>query len=468
MRFDLLRTLLPVAAIVVPALAWSAAPTPEEARAITREAYVYGFPLVDSYRIQYTYFQDRSSPEFKAPWNQLHNEARLYTPTDTAIQTPNADTPYSQLGADLRTEPLVLSVPDMEPERYYSLQFVDAYTYNFDYVGSRRDGGNKAARFLLAGPDWHGPTPPGIARVIHSDTQFAFVFYRTQLFNNADLDAVRKIQAGFQVQPLSAYLGQAAPKPAPAIDFIQPLSAEQERRSPEFFKVLNFVLAFAPTLPSERALMERFARLNIGPGKSFDFQALSPDLRKAVEQGMADAWSQSMAEFEQRRNAGRINSADVFGTREHLAGNYLYRMAGAVFGIYGNSAEEALYPTYYQDSQNRKLDGSQQRYTLRFARDQLPPVHSFWSLTPYTLPQRSLVANPVQRYLINSAMLPELQRDADGGVTLYLQSDPPEAARQSNWLPVPKGPFFLAMRLYWPETAALSGQWRKPAIQMVQ
>jgi hypothetical protein len=143
--------LLATLVVGLPDLAWSDLPSPEEARTIAREAYIYGFPLVDNYRIQYTYFQDRSSPEFKAPWNQLHNEARLYTPADTAIQTPNADTPYSQLGADLRNEPLVLSVPDMEPERYYSLQFIDAYTYNFDYVGSRA-AGNRAARYLGAGP----------------------------------------------------------------------------------------------------------------------------------------------------------------------------------------------------------------------------------------------------------------------------------------------------------------------------
>ncbi|MCJ1887049.1 DUF1254 domain-containing protein [Pseudomonas sp. LA21] len=462
----MIRLLIGALSMALAVLALAGEPTPEEARAIARDAYVYGFPLVDSYRIQYTYFQDRSSPEFKAPWNHLHSEARLYTPADTALQSPNADTPYSQLGADLRAEPLVLSVPDMEPERYYSLQFVDAYTYNFDYVGSRSNGGNKAARYLLAGPDWHGPTPPGIARVIRADTQFAFVFYRTQLFNAEDLEAVRKIQAGFTVQPLSAYLGQPAPV-APAIDFVAPLTAEQERRSPDFFKVLNFVLSYCPTLPEEKPMMERFARLNIGPGHTFDLQTLSPSVRKAVEEGMADAWSQSMAEFERLRNAGKVSSADVFGSREHMAGNYLYRMAGAALGIYGNSAEEALYPTYYMDAQGSKLDGSRKRYTLRFEKDQLPPVRSFWSLTPYTLPQRTLVANPLQRYLINSAMLPQLQRDADGGITLHLQSEPPQGPARSNWLPVPKGPFLLAMRLYWPMPEALSGEWRKPSIQVV-
>ncbi len=111
--------------------------TPVEARAIAKEAYIYGFPLVDSYRIQYSYFVDRDGPEYKVPWNQIYNNARVYTPEDKAIQTPNSDTPYSYIGADLRAEPLVISVPAVEKDRYYSLQFIDMYTFNFAYVGSR-------------------------------------------------------------------------------------------------------------------------------------------------------------------------------------------------------------------------------------------------------------------------------------------------------------------------------------------
>lgn len=441
-------------------------PTPEEARAIAQEAYVYGFPLVDSYRIQYSYFQDSASTEYKAPWNQLHNEARLYTPADTVMQTPNADTPYSQLGADLRSEPLVLSVPDIDSKRYYSLQFIDAYTYNFAYVGSRTTG-NNAAHFLLAGPGWKGPTPAGIAKVIRSDTDFAFVLYRTQLFDSADLDAVRKVQAGYKVQPLSAFLGQPAPKPLAPIQFIKPLSEKEERDSPAFFDVLNFVLNDCPTLPEEQAMMSRFAKLGIGPGKTFDFKALSPQVQAAVKAGMGDAWNKSMQEFNQLRAAGKINSASVFGSRQHLAGNYLYRMGAAVNGIYGNSVEEALYPTYYVDAQGQKLDGSQQRYVLHFDKGQLPPANAFWSLTAYTLPQRGLVANPLNRYLVNSPMLPQLQRDSDGGLTLYVQSESPGAAQESNWLPVPKGPFLLALRLYWPKTEAIDGQWKQPPLQVV-
>src|SRR5882724_4995245 len=152
--------------------------TPAEARAIVKEAYIYGFPLVDNYRIQYGYFVDRQNPEFKAPWNQIHNTPRVYTPEDKAIQTPNSDTPYSFVGMDLRAEPIVLTVPPIEKERYFSVQLVDAYTFNFAYIGSRTTG-NDGGSYLIAGPGWKGETPKGVKEVIRSETKFVFAVYRT-------------------------------------------------------------------------------------------------------------------------------------------------------------------------------------------------------------------------------------------------------------------------------------------------
>src|SRR5688500_609631 len=187
--------------------------TPEEARTIANEAYIYGFPMVDNYRIQYAYFVDSKNPEYKAPWNQIKNIPRVFTPDDKAIQTPNSDTPYSFVGMDLRAEPLVLTVPEIDKKRYYSIQLIDAYTHNFDYIGSRTTG-NEAGSFLVAGPNWKGETPKGVKQVIRSETEFVFAGYRTQLFNPADLENVKKIQAGYQAEPLSAFLGQPAPQAA--------------------------------------------------------------------------------------------------------------------------------------------------------------------------------------------------------------------------------------------------------------
>ncbi len=132
--------------------------SPAEARAIAKEAYIYGFPMVDSYRIQYDYFTDAKNPEFKAPWNHIANIPRVTTPADTTAQTPNADTPYSWLGLDLRAEPIVLTMPVIPKERYFTVQLIDAYTFNFDYIGSRVTG-NDGGAFLIAGPGWKGATP---------------------------------------------------------------------------------------------------------------------------------------------------------------------------------------------------------------------------------------------------------------------------------------------------------------------
>src|SRR5205814_399246 len=211
--------------------------TPAEARTIAKEAYIYGFPLVDSYRIQYTYFVDRESPEFNAPWNQIVNTPRVYTPADTAIQTPNSDTPYSFVGMDLRAEPMVLTMPVIEKKRYYSVQLIDAYTFNFAYIGSRATG-NDGGSFLIAGPNWKGTLPKGVKKVIRSETEFVFAVYRMQLFDPADIDNVKKVQAGYKAQTLSAFLGTPAPK-VTAIDFIKPLTPETEKTSLEFFNILN-------------------------------------------------------------------------------------------------------------------------------------------------------------------------------------------------------------------------------------
>src|SRR6202789_2592376 len=324
---------------LLPALRFSAASaessvSPAEARKIAKEAYVYGFPLVDRFRIQYDYFGDSKGPEFKAPWGQIANTPRVYTPADTAIQTPNSDTHYSWVGRDLRTEPFVLSVPEVDKKRYYSIQFTDAYTFNIDYAGTSTTG-NDEANILVVGPGWKGETPKGIKKIIRSETDILMPIYRVQLFDASDIDNVKKVQAGFKVQPLSSFLGTPAPKAAPAIDFIKPLTIETQKTSLEFFNILNFVLRYCPTDSSEVGLMKRFAQIGVGARITFDAGKLSPEMTKAIEDGRADAWA-DFAALLQKFDSGKVTSGDVFGTRKVLKNNYIYRMGGAVLGIYAN------------------------------------------------------------------------------------------------------------------------------------
>jgi len=458
----LLILFLAATAAAAGAPAYAADPTPAEARVIARDAYIYGFPIVDSYRIQHAYFVDRSNPEYKGGWNAVHSVARVFTPDDKAIQTPNSDTPYSMIGFDLRAEPIVLSVPKIEANRYFSIQLIDAYTFNFDYIGSRTTG-NGGGNFLIAGPEWKGETPPGITKVIRSETNLALAAYRTQLFDAGDIENVKMIQAAYTARPLSAFLGAPAPKTQPAISFINPLTPATQRTSLEFFNVLNFALGFSPTAPSETALMQRFARIGIGPGKRLDPATLSPEIRDALQNGIADAWAEFASFKKNEVDTGKVTSGEIFGTREFLKNNYLYRMAGAVVGIYANSKEEAMYPIYTVDSAGKPLHGGN-RYKVRFAPGQLPPANAFWSMTMYGLPESLLIANPINRYLLNSPMLPQFVKDADGGYTFYVQAASPGADKQANWLPAPAGAFMVVLRIYWPKPEALSGAWKTPTM----
>ena len=439
--------------------------TAEQVRAIAKEAYIYGFPMVDSYRIQYSYFINPASPEYKGPWNEVHSVARVFTPADTAVQTPNSDTPYSMLGADLRAEPLVLFVPPVDNDRYYSLQFIDGYTYNFAYVGSRTTGSD-GGLYLLAGPGWTGEKPAGIKDVITSDTDFALVAYRTQMFGPDDLANVQKIQAGYKAEPLSAFMKKATAAEAPAIEWPTPLSPEDQKTSLRFFDLLDVQLGYAPTLPAEKDVRARFASIGLTGDGTFDSEKLSPDLQKAFKDGMADAWMEFATFKKDKIDTGEVKSGDLFGTRGQLGANYLYRMAGAVIGIYANSKEEAMYPVLSTDADGKPLSG-ENKYTLTFPAGGLPPINAFWSVTMYKLPESLLVDNPINRYVINSPMLPNLTKNPDGSLTLYIQNSPPASDKQPNWLPAPPGPFTVFMRLYWPKDEALDGTWQPPKLTRV-
>ena len=273
------------AGLLISLPAFTQAKSESEFKAIAEEAYIYAFPMVMAYDILYQYAIDTDSPEYKGPFNQIKNEAREFTPKDTAIVTPNSDTPYSMLTMDLRAEPIVLCVPKIEKERYYSVQLVSLYTFNFGYIGSRATG-NDAGCYAVAGPHWKGETPKGINKVFHSETDLGFAIYRTQLFNPADLNNVKKIQTQYKVQPLSAFLNTTAPQPAPEIQWpgIDNIKAEENP-----FAYLNFLLQFAPAIGTaavEEPLRKQFAKIGIEANKPFDMDKLSAEQKSALVEAM--------------------------------------------------------------------------------------------------------------------------------------------------------------------------------------
>jgi hypothetical protein len=457
--------------ILSPGVARAQWPGIFEAKAIAEEGFIYGLPIVMNYAVMYEYAVDTKSSQFKAPFNQIYNMHHVATYKDTAIITPNSDTPYSILWLDLRAEPMVISVPAVAKERYYAVQLIDGNTYNYGYIGSRATG-SAPGDYLVVGPDWKGETPAGIKKVFSSTTPFSLAVFRTQLFDPADMPNVEKVQAGYKGQPLSAFLKQPAPPAAPKIDF---LPATSEGVKDNFFEYLDFALQFVPPSPESKDVRARLALIGIGPGKTFEFKDLSLEHKAAVLLGLKegdDKVDKFLASGVKDINGWNIGS--FFGDREFYNGNWLMRAGAAKGGIYGNDAVEATYPFTRVDAKGETLDGSKHNYTLTFPAGELPPVNAFWSVTMYDGKSQLLIENPINRYLINSPMLPNMKKNADGSLTLYIQKDSPGADKEANWLPAPNDTIYLVMRLYWPKATPPSilppgeGTWQPPAIKRVQ
>ena len=443
------------------------APSIEEVKAIAEEGFIYGLPLVMCYTASCEFWIDKTSSQYKGPMNQIFSEHRTFTYKDTAVVVPNSDTPYSFTCLDLRAEPYVVSVPAVEKERYYSLQFVDWNTFNYGYVGMRATG-NEAGDYLVAGPDWKGETPAGIKGVLRPTTRFTLVIFRTQLFGPDDMPNVVKVQEGYKLQPLSAFLKQPAPPVAPAVEW--PV-INKELVKKNFFEYLDFVLQFAPAGPEEKAIRAKLAKIGVGPGKTFNFEDLSFEHKAEIGLGMKDGEKkveEKVATLGKKINGWSVGAA--FGDRDFYKGAWLLRAAAAKAGIFGNDAVEAMYPMAKTLGDGEALDGSKHNYSLTFPSGQLPPVNAFWSVTMYDGKTQFLIENPINRYLINSPMLPGMKKNADGSLTLYIQKDSPGKAQEANWLPAPNGPIYLVMRLYWPKTEAPSilpagqGSWSPPGI----
>jgi hypothetical protein len=267
------------------------------------------------YKTLYTQAVDKGGVNFKAPFNHIGNTAQVFTPKDTTLATPNPDTPYSFVWMDLRSEPLVLTLPKIEDNRYYSVQLVDLYTHNFAYLGTRSTG-NNGGHYMIAGPDWKGQQPVDVDRVVYSESNLAYALYRTQLFDEKDLNKVKQIQNGYKVQSLSSYVKQAAPAKAPKIDWPKPLANMTE--GPQLFRYLNFMLAFAAPQDSEKDQLARFATIGIAPGAPFKVNQLSAEQRKALEDGIADAKAEFAAFKKDKLDTQQVAIGDLFGNRDHL------------------------------------------------------------------------------------------------------------------------------------------------------
>ena len=447
--------------------------TAKETTQIAKEAYIYGFPMVLNYKTMYDYAVDKKSPEYKGDFNKLACVARVYTPEDKTIVTPNSDTPYCMTWVDMRAEPVVFTIPEIEKERFYEVQLIDLYTHNAAYISTVATG-NVPGNYLLTGPDWKGEMPKGITKVIPIETPFLFSIHRTQLFNSSDIDNVEKIQNGYRVEPLSTFLGTKAPSVAAVIDF--PEWKEGAQFNAQSFAYFDFMLSLVKTPQEEQTLMKRFAKIGLGTDEKFDIKKFSPEVQKAIEEGTKEGFAE-MEEFSKNNSCDPLAAAKIFGTRAFLKRSakenhnldnlFLIRAVAAHGGLYGNSADEAMYPAYFVDAQGTPLDASQNKYTLTLKKGEFPPVTAFWSLTMYDGKTQLLIDNPLNRYLLNSPMMEQFVLNEDGSLTIYVQKESPGKNLESNWLPTPDGPFYAVMRFYGPTKEPLEVKWINPPLVKV-
>ncbi len=443
--------------------------SPEEAKQFAKEAFIFGFPIVMNYKTMYAYTLDKSSPEFKGEFNELGCEARVYTPDDKTIVTPNSDTPYCMGWADISESPLVVSVPEMHKDRFYHIQLIDMYTHNFAYIGTLQTG-NEAGKFLIVTKDWKGETPEGIKKVITSETDYFMMIARVQLFDESDLDEVKEIMSQIVATPLDL-----SDENNSSENFIAALPQwnEGDQFTAEMLKYLDpWVKSFEP-VEADKEFFNKMAKIGIGSG-TFELSSFKPEIKEAIEVGAKEGFDEIMA-FLQKHSTDPLASAKIFGTRSFLkksgTDNYgldrmdIIRSAAAQAGLYGNTGIEAIYPTYYVDAEGEALNAAENNYTITMDAASLPPVKSFWSLTMYDGSTQLLIENPLDRYLLNSPMLDSFARGKDGSITLYIQKDSPGKNLEPNWLPAPDGPFYCVIRLYGPEESALSGEWTNPPLK---
>jgi hypothetical protein len=432
----------------------------DELAALAAEAYIYGFPMV--FDLQMAGGHAELGMIAPAPFNSFSHASRLAGPDDRFVSINN-DTMYSIAQVDVSGGPVLLRVPDTAG-RYYVLQFVDAWTNNFAYVG-RRATGTAAGSFLLVPPGWEG-TAPGATRVIEFPTQVATIVGRWACNGPADLDAVRALQRRLALEP------RGAPAAATGI----PAPGEVPAELAFFEQLRTWMRAFPPSA-QDQAYQQRFAPLGLlDPGSPYS--DCPPELARALTAGadtakqkmeaaltagglapVVNGWTLTFHMFDYNLDHLGLGTIDdpawKIADRE---ASYLARALAARGGLWGNHGYEAAYPMTYADADGDQLDG-RNRYVLRFAQD--PPVAAFWSLTMYDLPDFYLVANPIGRYSIGDRT-PGLRHDSDGSLTIVIQHEQP--ADSSNWLPAPAAPFRPLMRLYQPRDAILDGTYQIPPI----
>jgi hypothetical protein len=435
--------------------------------ALAAEAFIYGYPLVADLEQVVRYTTAGAGVLPPAPFNRFGHGARLAGPEDTFVSINN-DTVYSFAQLDLGAGPQLLQVPEVG-DRYYVLQFIDAWTNNFAYLGTRATGSGPG-RFLIAPPGWAGQLPAGATRIT-SPTRICSIIGRLAVQGEADLPAVRALQEQLVLTPLDpdAADPQGVPEPDPAIP-----------DELAFYERLRIWMQAFPPSPAEQEHQQRFAPLGLLEGGASPYAKASSELAGELTAGLA-AGRERLEEIARAGSQAKINgwhtalhacdyNLDWFevGTIDDPAWKlqdraqaHVGRAMVARGGLWGNHGYEACYYIVFEDADGQQLHGAN-RYRVRF--DQPPPAQAFWSITMYDMPDYFLVANPIDRYSIGDRT-PGLHYGEDGSLTITIQHDQPEdGTERANWLPAPEGDFRPALRIYNPRQEVLDGRYEPPPI----
>lgn len=445
--------------------------SPDEAKSIAKEAYIYAYPMLMGYKSLYYTTIDKKSPGYRSDFNVITHDRRPADDTRKDVVSMNADTPYSLFALDLRTEPMVFSVPEIK-DRYYVFQFVDLFTHNFAYIGTRVTG-NEAGDYLFVGPGWKGDIPKDkFKKVFYVESQLVTGIGRTQLFGTKDLQNVIQIQNKYKLTPMSKFMGTESPKISSAIPWL-PITDPNEFSNINFIKYFNIYLNLVQPFNKEDAeALKKFEKIGVKPDAKFDPTQFSDEVVAAINEGVNEgikAIKEKASKIGEQKNGW--NMMDPFGNRAFYKGNRLLRAAAVMVGIYGNDKTEAFYPVAYIDSEGNTLNGKNGRYKIHFSKEQIPPAKYFWSVTMYDKSADGiggyLIKNPINRFLINSTT-EGLQYDKDGGLTVYIQNEKPADAALSNWLPAPAADFYLMIRIYGPKESAMNNTWFPPSIEKIK
>jgi hypothetical protein len=438
--------------------------TRDEAHAIGIEAYIYFYPLLsmDITRRVLTN-SEPGTVVGHGPANTFVH-VRAYPAADfREVVRPNFDTLYSSAWLDLGQEPLIVSVPDTQG-RYYLLPMLDMWTDVFAAPGWRTSG-TKAGHFAVLPPGWTGELPAGV-EPIQAPTPIVWIIGRTQTNGPSDYAFVNGLQDGFQITPLSRW-GQG-PGPVafqfdPSVDMhTEPLRQVNALSAAAYFAYAAELLQLHPPHLADWSTIARLKRIGIERGKPFVFQQLAPEVRAALETVPADALAKMQAAVAHlgRVTNGWVMVTDSIGTYGNF---YLKRADITKVGLGANQPEDAIYPLNVGDADGQPLNGDH-AYVLHFEQHELPPVDAFWSVTMYDA-EGFQAANSLDRFAIGDR--DPLVYNPDGSLDLYLQHDSPGADKEANWLPAPRGPLGVTMRLYAPKPAALDGTWNPPVIKKV-